>query len=356
MRSASASRCGRTDPVFAPDSVPALTPTRARAPATVAAARPSDPPVCDARKTVLLLGPQGRRETLARQLGLLGIDGRVAVVTAGWQEREEETLALQAHLEGRAENLRLHGRADEVFEHDPELAAAHRKRQQTFRQLRRLYDLRLSHALEALSALRHRSEDAALVEEAREAALETVRRIDADHLDRIDRVHREWSERAHLEQNEVVARHRDEIGEILSRCAVVAIAGGHVAVLLNRLRLFDVMALAVDHPLVAWSAGAMALTDRVVVYHDTPPQGFGNPEVFERGFGLVRGLVALPHARRRLLLDDRERVARFARRFAPAACVTMDEEAALQFGPGGLVAGNAVRVLRPDGRLGSFEP
>ena len=312
--------------------------------------------VCDARKTVLLLGPQGRKETLAQQLDLLGIDGPVAVVTAGWQEREEETLALQTHLAGRAENLRLHGRADEVFAHDGELAAAHQKRQQTLRQLRRLYDLRLLHALASLSALGNRTEEAKLVDEARDAALETVRLIDADHLDRIDRVHREWGERARLERNEVVARHRQEIGEILARCAVLAIAGGHVAVLLNRLRLFDVMALAADHPLVAWSAGAMTLTERVVVYHDTPPQGFGNPEVFERGFGLVRGLVALPHARRRLLLDDRERVARFARRFAPAACVAMDEEAALQFEPRGLVASNAVRVLQPDGALGGLEP
>jgi hypothetical protein len=299
----------------------------------------------------LLLGPQGQRETLAAQLEALGVDGRVAVVTAGWQEREDDIVALQTHLEGRAENLHLHARATAVFEHDAELASAHRRRQQTLRQTRRLYNVRLSHGVEALLALAHRSEAAELVEEARAAALEAVRRIDEDHLDVIDRVHREWAEQSHVEANEAVARHRDEIGEILSRCDALAIAGGHVVVLLNRLRLFDVASLAADLPWIAWSAGAMALTERVVAYHDTPPQGFGNPELLERGLGIVGGLVALPHARQRLLLDDGERVARFARRFAPAACIAMDEGSVLRFEPGGSVADEAVHVLQPDGTL-----
>ena len=306
----------------------------------------------DPRRAVVLLGPQRHEETLAKHLDDLGVRGRVAVVTAGWQEREDEILALQSHLDGRAENLRLHARAQEVFEREPELAEAHEQRQRTLRQLRRLYDLRLSHAVAALVALRQRSEDPPLVEEARAAALETVRRIDDEHLARIDRVHEEWRARIRPADAEIVGRHRDEIREMLAGCDALAIAGGHVAVLLNRLRLFDVIELAGNLPVVAWSAGAMAVAERVIVYHDTPPQGFGNPEVFERGLGLVGGVVALPHARRRLLLDDTERVARFARRFAPALCIAMDDGAAVCFGSDATISAEAVQVLLPDGALG----
>jgi hypothetical protein len=68
----------------------------------------------------------------------------------------------------------------------------------------------------------------------------------------------------------------------------------------------------------------MVLGERVVLFHDHPPQGAGNVEVFEAGLGLVRGLLPLPHARSRLALVDAQRVALVARRFAPIPCVTLD--------------------------------
>ncbi len=68
----------------------------------------------------------------------------------------------------------------------------------------------------------------------------------------------------------------------------------------------------------------MVLTEKVVLFHDHPPHGQGIAEVLDAGFGLVPGLVVLPDPRRRLRLDDRERVGRLAQRFAPAACVAMD--------------------------------
>ena len=73
--------------------------------------------------------------------------------------------------------------------------------------------------------------------------------------------------------------------------------------------------------MIAWSAGAMALTDRIVLFHDRAPQGPGHPEVYGSGLSLLRDVVLLPHARARLLLDDTARMAVFARRFAPARCV-----------------------------------
>ena len=78
------------------------------------------------------------------------------------------------------------------------------------------------------------------------------------------------------------------------------IAGGHVAVLVNRLRLFGMRALLGHKPIAAWSAGAMALTTRVLLFHDRPPQGAGNAEIFEHGLDLVPDAVFLPHAATRL--------------------------------------------------------
>jgi hypothetical protein len=103
------------------------------------------------------------------------------------------------------------------------------------------------------------------------------------------------------------------------------VAGGHVGVLADVLHLFNVAAaLNGGAPVIAWSAGAMALTDRIVLFHDRAPQGPGQPEVYGSGLSLVRDVVLLPHAKARLLLDDAPRLAVLARRFAPARCVPLE--------------------------------
>ena len=58
---------------------------------------------------------------------------------------------------------------------------------------------------------------------------------------------------------------------------------------------------------------------RIVLFHDSPPQGPGNAEVLEPGLGAVRrtSCRCRTHAKR-LRLDDPCGVALFARRFAPA--------------------------------------
>ena len=74
-----------------------------------------------------------------------------------------------------------------------------------------------------------------------------------------------------------------------------------------------------------------------MLFHDSPPQGPGDAEVYAPGPGhRSRGLVPLPHARhRRLRLDDPARVALFARRFAPDLCVPLDEGERLDWDEGG---------------------
>jgi hypothetical protein len=110
---------------------------------------------------------------------------------------------------------------------------------------------------------------------------------------------------------------------MLREAELLCIAGGHVAVLLRRLRLFGVLDLLDAQPIIAWSAGAMVVSQRIVLFHHNPPQGLGSVEVHDLGLGVCSSVVPLPHAERRLALDDRERMALFARRFAPDLCVTM---------------------------------
>jgi hypothetical protein len=126
----------------------------------------------------------------------------------------------------------------------------------------------------------------------------------------------------------VIAAHRVAVAERLGGSAALVIAGGHVGVLADVLHLFNVAA-ALDRaldaaPVIAWSAGALALTDRIVLFGDRSARGPGHAEVYGSGLSILRDVVLLPHARARMLLDDTPRMAAFARRFAPASCVVLE--------------------------------
>jgi peptidase E len=181
--------------------------------------------------------------------------------------------------------------------------------------------------------------------------MDVVRRLDWEHFERIREVHEETNARLSPDRHPDWQRHLGEIAKIVDLCDGVAIAGGHVAVLLNRLRLFDLPGVIAKKPVFAWSAGAMAIVERIVLYHDSPPQGPGNAEVLEHGLGLLRGVVVLPHARRRLQLDDSGKVSRFARRFAPAWCIAMDDGATVRWQGETWKASEGNRRLLPTGTL-----
>jgi len=300
---------------------------------------------------LVLLGPQRFRPNLRAAVGSLAVEGPVAAVTAGWQERESEDTELQDHLAREVIDLRLYRRFDEVVADDPELGQALRDRQDTLRQMQDLYRLRLSYALEAARELMRRPGGGRLLSEQRRAAIRAVRTLDRWHLRRIRRTHDEFAARWVPAQRPAVARHREDLQRIVERSSALCIAGGHVAVLLGRLRLFDVVSLLDGRPVFAWSAGAMAVTDRIVLFHDSPPQGAGDPEVLDAGLALCRQLVALPHARDRLRLEDPVRVALFARRFAPATCVVLDSGARLDWDGVGWTAGADTHRLERRGGL-----
>ena len=301
---------------------------------------------------VVLLGPQRLAPFVGGELRRCGIVGPVAMITAGWQEREEEDEELREELAVPADNLRLYARWEEIRRADPGYFDAHRRRQDTLRRVRELYQRRLNFAMAQIRDLFGLdSLPDELIEPERADAIAAMRRLDAHYLQRVREINEEFTFTHRPGSRPVIARHRAEVAELVLRAQAVTIAGGHIAVLLNRLRLFDLGGLLRRKTVFAWSAGAMAMTERVFLFHDTPPQGAGNAEVFEAGLGLVPDLVVLPHARHRLKLDDPRRIAVLARRLAPARVVPLDERELMEYTDGELTASCRARRLWPDGHI-----
>jgi hypothetical protein len=301
---------------------------------------------------VTLLGPQ-RRPTLDSVAASLRLDGPFATVTAGWQEREPGDGELTARLGGHAVNLSLYRRWLDVQERDPEFAAADRRLRGVLAELQDIYLLRLDYALRAVYAVQHRNGDDQLRDGALAEAIAAVRELDAAHLRQVSEASGEFYQTWQPHSRPVIAAHRDEVSRLLGDAAALVLAGGHVGVLADVLHLFNVAAL-VRSPVIAWSAGAMALTERIVLFHDRAPQGPGHPEVYGSGLSVLRNLVLLPHARARLLLDDAPRMAIFARRFAPARCILLETGTRIDTDGDGSRPPDT-RVLAEDGRVTSLE-
>lgn len=295
---------------------------------------------------IILLGPQDEQPSLVQTLADVGkIPSKtpVALITAGRESREAEDEDIVSLLDHPVRNLSLFARGETIFRDDPDLFAGLRLRHDHSRQLQALYRRRLDHAMDGacevletsvhpkdewlvLEQLSERS--AHLVKEVFEEAMAAVRELDHQHLLRLDELRDEFAAEWKPDEREAVIKAKQQVAHELSDCGALLVAGGHVVVLLNRLRLFGLAQLitAAENtmPVLAWSAGAMAMTTRVVAFHDRPPQGRGHAEVLESGLGLAPDVVALPHASQRLLLDDEMRVSILARRMKPAVCLALD--------------------------------
>jgi hypothetical protein len=302
---------------------------------------------------VTLLGPQ-RRPTVDQVVAGRDGDDLLATVTAGWQEREPDDGELRGLLGGRTANLGLYGRWLDVQERDRELATAEREHQAVLDELQRLYVVQVDSALRAVFEVARRSGDRPRTRDAAFAdAQDVVRVVDDHHMARVRAAHADFYGSWRPQERDVVVEHRDAVRRCLQEASVLVVAGGHVGVLLRVLHLFEV-APFVPGTVIAWSAGAMALTERVVLFHDRVPHGPAQSEVLDDGLAVLRGLVLLPHARRRLLVHDRTRMAVLARRFAPASCLVLDDGVRVDLGPDGALPPGA-RVVSPDGAIVELE-
>jgi hypothetical protein len=299
---------------------------------------------------IVLCGAQHAEPSLTRVLRELGVAGPVALITAGWQEREGEP-GVVADPGVPVVELGLHKRGDDVFASDAELAKAYKARQLRLKLMQDFYRVRLEHAEKAARAVAVRSAPPDLLVDEWTASLALMRQIDRDHLARCRAVHAAFETEYQPRQRPALTRHLAELRAQIEPTDALVIAGGHVAVLLNRLRLFGVAELAGHRPIVAWSAGAMALTDRVVLFHEDPPHGQAISEVLEAGLGLAHDLVVLPEPRLRLDLDDATRVGELAQRYAPAVCVALDHGAQVWVDDGRAVRAVGAQRLDPGGSV-----
>ncbi len=301
--------------------------------------------------TAILLGPQRRQRTVREAAAAVAPDdGRpLALASAGWEEREPEDHEFRDHVQRPVVNLQVWARVERIFERDRELLAALRERHDTLRRVQELYRVRLHGAMAGARELfRRHGADQWLAGE-RADALAMLQQLDREHCARVAEVHAQFEERWQPHERAAVQREQRELQQQLAAASCLCIAGGHIAVLLHRLRLFDVLGLHGDRPVIAWSAGAMALCERIVLFHDSPPQGSADAEVMEAGFAAVPGLVALPHARHRLTDTDDRSVQLFARRFAPASCVLLDEGSRIDWNGARWSAPAGTRRLDEDG-------
>jgi hypothetical protein len=300
-------------------------------------------------RDVTLLGPQ-RRPSLQNVVRDLDADAPIATVTAGWLEREHDDAELREMLGGRGMNLGLHGRWLELHEHDREFAHAERDHDLALAELRGMYLSRLDHALQAAFALGNPHETRPRLSAAAfEDAVEVIRLVDRQHLTRIREAQQAFYSAWRPEERPAIAHHREEIRGVLAQAQAVIVAGGHVGELLRVLHLFHVEP-HLPRRVIAWSAGAMALSERVVLFHDFVPHGVAQTEVLGEGLGVVRDLVLLPHARRRLRVDDQVRMSVLARRFGPAPCLVLDDELRVDLTSEGRLPPDA-RVIAADGRV-----
>jgi hypothetical protein len=288
------------------------------------------------RGSIVLLGPQRPTQNLSQALATVPGDGPVVAITAGWRHDEGEIEALNRAIGPGAVHLPIYRWFDEAMAAAPAVAAAWRDRQAKIMELKALHRMRLHPAIEALRQVLDRV--AAGSEIARpqvQWSLDHLRDLDRQFLDHSGVLQRQHPETLRPWELPEVAPYHQRITERLKGARAILVAGGHVAVLRNRLEFFGLKpqlahAIGAGTSVVAWSAGAMCLTERIVLFYDDPPDGSGHPELLDSGFEMVKSVVLFPHCRERLRLDDGHRVSLLATRFAPQACIGLENGAWLE--------------------------
>jgi hypothetical protein len=298
---------------------------------------------------VTLLGPLDGVD-LAAEVAALGVDGPVALITAGWEEGERNDADIDRRLGGGSRNLNLFGRRLDVLESDAEYADAQRLLRTQLDEVREAYLTRLRHALDGVEVVGRRFADAGQpVGSELDATIDAVRALDDAHLAAMTAAYDRFYTAIPPHERGSIAKHREEVASIVDGCVAIAIAGGHVGVLNDCLHLCNVATLIEEKPVIAWSSGCMALTERIVVIDDADPAG-RPAELYGVGIGIARELVVLPAASARLHTHDQGRLSVLARRWAPSVCVLLDAGDRLELRSGLPANLEHVGVVASDGR------
>ena len=305
--------------------------------------------------TQILLGPQVPEPNLRQAVKSIHAGGPVVVITAGWRDSEGEIDEVRDNVGRPVEDLMLYHRAEEVFANEPALRELQRERQDKLTELQRLYRIRLTPTIAAARKLLRTRAEPELLRLEQRAAISQLRALDTHHLRRIQSIHKDFNRRRAMLDIPRARAQREAVQQLVENAGLVLIAGGHVAVLLNRIRLFGLDQLLAQKPVIAWSAGAMALSERIVLFHHAAPQGKRDAELLDAGLGIVARRILLPHAGTRLDWRSRRRMALFSRRFSPAVCCTLDNGSMLRLEDGQLKASINSSTVTRTGRKKSLD-
>jgi hypothetical protein len=311
-----------------------------------------------------VLGPQRPEPNVPAALATLPGDGPVLLVSAGWRIDETDAPEVLARHGIPIVHLPLYAWFEEVRAAAPGLDAAWRARQADILAFKQIYQTRMRSLLEAAAQISASSDPSSRVHRAElEDAISDVRRLDARVIERTAEIFAAHPEVARTWEHPAVRGVHQRMGRAMEGARAICVAGGHVGVLRSRLWFFGLHRLIPaawnnGAAVVAWSAGAMALANRIVLFYDDPPEGPTWPELMDKGMGLLPGAVFLPHARQRLRLEDRIRVALLASRFGPEPCLGLERGAWLSWEGGQWVHRGdrrAVVHLHSDGSVTEWE-
>jgi hypothetical protein len=301
----------------------------------------------------LLLGPQRPVRNLRQAVESLPLrDGAIASISAGWQEAEGDIDEIQELIGRPLRDLNLYARAEDIFDAHPDLHDAYRNRQNQLKEQQRLYRLRLRHLMNAARQVLRSEGDPVLLAAEQRHAIAQLRALDRHHEIRVQSIHGDFHGRFGAGHYAPISKHFDAIREVLDDSQALLITGGNIIVLLNRLLLFGVAQLLQQRHIIAWSAGAMTLCERIVLFHDRTPEGRRDPELLGAGLGILPGRIILPDARRRIRTKDPVRVGLFCRRFAPSTCTLLDNESLLRIDDNVVTSAERVSRLKSNGGIG----
>lgn len=294
------------------------------------------------------------------------------LVTAAWGPNEHRESHIKKalyeigmqprHVDGfdrRLVNLSAYHAFLEFERREPKLAASHAERDELIRRTRAVYleknafytahmrqafqhlqqfqpGRRLSDVLAATVSPRHRIPgrfrgSELLTDFLCEDLHDTVGRL-VENDNRLTRLitdlDQQFREGVGLAYNDTWQELRHGLIQTLLSAGTVLIFGGNLETLHRCLSFFDlrgafVEALRRGTTFVTVSAGSLLLCERIIIYDDFA-QG-KEFHLFDRGFGLVRGLQIFPHCDDRIQVDDNDNLAYLAHRFGERRCVGLNE-------------------------------
>ncbi len=303
---------------------------------------------------LVLLGQQRDVPRLQSVLERCNISGPVGLVSAGWEEDEDDDQWVRDAVDVPVINSQLYGLADQLFQQDPQVIELLRERQDRLRELREINELQTEHLCTVARELWRRlaSHAGALVP--LQQTFEQLRTVDDSYLEAITTIIVEYDQRIAPKERPSVLEYRHKVLERLQDCQALLIAGGHVGVLLNRLnlcRLFQHIQL----PIIAWSGGAMALGERVYFYDQFLPHTKREVELSRRGMCLFSGAQLFPRASQRLQLHDSLELGILSRRMK-SPCLLLDEHSEMAWSENGELHAANVRYINELGETKEWTP